>query len=108
MSRAKQLFGMGAACMLAIGAVLVGSVQNDSIVTAGLRAAGAESSAAYDQPSVTRGEPSVTLDVVDDEPRVTYDKPSAAQEQLPVVVITGHRESKPLVLSERNTSSRSD
>ena len=98
MNRSKDVSGMAAACMLALGAVLAGCAKHDQSSVSNSAAVLASPSAVVDG---TRG--------ASDEVSATHDEANVASGDLPVVVITGHRQGwRPLVLSERNPGSKRD
>lgn len=94
MNRSKDLLGMAASCVLAVAAVLAGCAQRDPTF-------GASLPASLSGASVTIEEASVSPDRT--SPR--HDESSTVSADLPVVVITGHRQ---LVLSERNAGPSRD
>jgi hypothetical protein len=108
MNRSKDMLGMAAACVLTLGAALAGCAQRDptsaaspsaalarpSVIIEAVSGASDRASAAYDESRTA----SVRTSPV-------YDESRAAAADLPVVVITGHRQ---LVLSERNSGSSRD
>jgi len=94
MNRSKDVLGTAAACVLALGAVLAGCAQRDS-------------TSAANPPAALVG-PRVIIEAANgasDRTSPPYDEPRIAAANLPVVVITGHRQ---LVLSERNPGSSRD
>jgi hypothetical protein len=94
MNRSKDVSGMGAACVLALGAVLAGCAQRDPTSSA--------------DPAAAFARPSVIIEAASGAPGRTspaYDESRTAAADLPVVVITGHRR---LLLSERNPGSARD
>lgn len=98
MNRSKDMLGMVAACVLALGAILAGCAKHDQISVSNSPAALASPSVVVD---VTRG--------ASDEASAPHDEANVASGDLPVVVITGHRQGwRPLVLSERNPGARRD
>lgn len=86
MYRSKDVSALAAACVLALGALLAGCARHDptSAAVARARVSIAAASDASDRTSPV------------------YDRPKTVAADLPVIVITGHRQ---LVLSERNSGS---
>lgn len=87
MNRSKDVLGLAAAWVLALGALLAGCAQHDYSTSARAHVSIEAASGAADRTSSA------------------YDEPRTAAADLPVVVITGHRQ---LVLSERNPGSSRD
>lgn len=98
MNRSKDVLGIAAACVLALGAALAGCAKHDQTFVA-------------NSPAVI-ADPGVVADVAGsarDSANAPHDETSNASGDLPVVVITGHREGwRSLVLSERNSGSQRD
>lgn len=98
MNRSKDMLGMVAVCVLSLGAVLAGCAQHDQTTAADSAAALASRNAIVDRASGAS-----------DKASAPGAAASAARGDLPVVVITGHREGwRSLVLSERNPGSHRD
>ena len=98
MNRSKDMLGMAAACVLSFGALLAGCAQHGQTTVANLPAALASDSAIV---AGTSG--------ASDKTSSLDGEASAASGDLPVVVITGHREGwRSLVLSERNPGPHRD
>jgi hypothetical protein len=93
-NRSNGMLGMAAACVLALGAVLAGCARHDPTSSADPRAALARPSVIIE----AAGDASDRTSAPRDEARI-------AAADLPVVVITGHRQ---LVLSERTSGSSRD
>ena len=87
MNRSQDVLGLAAACVLALGAALAGCAQHGDPTFARARVSieAASGTSARTSPA--------------------YDEPRTAAADLPVVVITGHRQ---LVLSERNSGASRD
>jgi hypothetical protein len=88
------MLGMAVVGVLALGAVLAGCARHDPT-------SAANSPAALARPSVIIEAAGAAYD----RTSVPHDEPRTATADLPVVVITGHRQ---LVLSERNSGSARD
>lgn len=93
MNHSKDMLGMAAVGVLALGAVLAGCARHDPTSAANSPAA--------------LGRPSVIIEAagVYDRTSVPHDERRTATADLPVIVITAHRQ---LVLSERNSGSARD
>lgn len=98
MNRSKDVLGMAVACVLALGAALTGCAKHDQTFVANSPAEIAGPGATVDGAGSAR-----------DSANAPHDETSNASGDLPVVVITGHRQGwRSLVLSERNSGSQSD
>jgi hypothetical protein len=94
MNRSKDVSGMGAACVLALGAVLAGCAQRNPSSSADPAAALAHPSVSIEAASGALGRTSPP-----------HDESRTPTVDLPIVVITGHRR---VLLSEQNPGSARD
>ncbi len=119
MNRSTDVLGMAAACVLSLSAVLAGCAQHDQTTVASSPAVLAGRSAivdgtrgASDEASSVDGDGSAAdrdASAADRDASAVGGEASAGPGDLPVVVITGHREGwRSLILSERNPGPRRD